>query len=73
MIKNFLKNVKNPIKKKQNLQNFASEDQLLDSGFETIDIDKMVSEIGQVYNSNQGADIKLVNVSKNTKVMKITL
>lgn len=64
MIKNFLKNVKNPIKKKQNLQNLASEDQLLDSGFETIDIDKMVSEIGQVYNSNQGADIKLVNVSK---------
>lgn len=44
----------------------------LENGFETIDIDALVSEVGEVYSSNNGAEIKLVNLSKNTKVMKIT-
>lgn len=34
------------------------------SGFETIDIDKMISEVGEFYNSNNGAHINLVNISK---------
>lgn len=41
-----------------------SDIDLDDYGFETIDIDKMVSEIGEIYNSNSGAHIKLVNISK---------
>ncbi|AKF41282.1 ABC-type maltose/maltodextrin transporter ATP-binding protein MalK [Mycoplasmopsis canis UFG4] len=41
-----------------------SELELADEGFETIDIDQMISEVGEVYNSNSGAHIKLVNISK---------
>lgn len=36
----------------------------LENGFETIDIDALVSEVGEVYSSNNGAEIKLVNLSK---------
>ncbi|WP_027120984.1 ABC transporter ATP-binding protein [Mycoplasma leonicaptivi] len=43
-------------------QDLLSSD--IETGFETIDLDKMLSEVGEIYNSNQGAHIKLVNLSK---------
>lgn len=51
-------------KSKSNTKNANAELELKDQGFETIDIDQMISEVGEVYNSNSGAHIKLVNISK---------
>lgn len=64
MLKKLFKNKNNASKMKENADFISDDDQLLETGFETIDIDKMVSEIGQVYSSTRGADIKLVNISK---------
>ncbi|WP_406613923.1 ABC transporter ATP-binding protein [Mycoplasma corogypsi] len=36
----------------------------IEDGFETIDLDKLVSEVGSVSQTAQGAHIKLVNISK---------
>ncbi|MCU9935077.1 ABC transporter ATP-binding protein [Mycoplasmopsis cynos] len=52
------------LNKDDNIIKKRSDIDLDDYGFETIDIDKMVSEIGEIYNSNSGAHIKLVNISK---------
>ncbi|MGZ9755740.1 ABC transporter ATP-binding protein [Mycoplasma sp. 246B] len=52
-------------KKKDTNNSVVTEDKLDDtSGFETIDIDALVSEVGEIYESSNGADIKLVNISK---------
>ncbi|TDV24215.1 multiple sugar transport system ATP-binding protein [Mycoplasmopsis mustelae] len=51
-------------KDKKNITDDSMQLDELASGFETIDIDKLVSEVGEIYDSSNGADIKLVNLSK---------
>ncbi|MBN4083598.1 ABC transporter ATP-binding protein [Mycoplasma sp. CSL10137] len=47
---------------KNNLdQNLTSD---LETGFETIDLDSMLSEVGEISSTNSGAHINLVNISK---------
>ncbi|VEU58658.1 ABC transporter ATP-binding protein [Mycoplasmopsis gallinacea] len=50
--------------KKQNKNVDSNLDLDISSGFETIDLDKLVSEVGQVYKESNGAHINLVNISK---------
>ncbi|QGZ97227.1 ATP-binding cassette domain-containing protein [Mycoplasma sp. NEAQ87857] len=50
--------------KKNKKEDIVFEPVELDNGFELIDIDKMIQEVGENYKNNQGAHIKLVNISK---------
>ncbi|QKT05680.1 ABC transporter ATP-binding protein [Mycoplasma sp. OR1901] len=47
---------------KNNLNENAISD--LDTGFETIDLESMLSEVGEISSTNSGAHINLVNISK---------
>lgn len=52
--------------------NHEQRDDDQDLGFETIDLDQLIGELGEESKAVSGAHIKLVNVSKNMKVMKNT-
>ncbi|VEU76252.1 ABC transporter ATP-binding protein [Mycoplasmopsis columboralis] len=49
---------------KRNKNNLQSNHEQEEFNFEQIDLDKMITELGEVTNTNNGAHIKLVNLSK---------
>ncbi|WP_036452610.1 ABC transporter ATP-binding protein [Mycoplasma buteonis] len=58
MLKNLWKN------KQNDLENFTNNEEQLFDGFETLNLDQMIAEVGQVSQTNKGAHIQLVNISK---------
>ncbi|WP_407940490.1 ABC transporter ATP-binding protein [Mycoplasmopsis ciconiae] len=54
----------NKDKKTQNKHNLDLMENEQDYELESLDLDKIISEIGEINNTNDGAHIKLVNISK---------